>query len=126
MSLAENVYAALSASLPLKALVGANIAQNAVPQGAAMPIVVFTTSTQSLGGLLDDDLVQATISLQCWAKTALQASAVADAAEAAIAAWELAHPLLCAHVTERAGTFDPELGLDAEELTVDWIDQTPG
>lgn len=125
MSAETEFRAALAAHAPLTALVGTRIAQNAVDAGLALPYVVFRAQHEpqpGLDGVLDLDVV--TITAECWGATALEADAVADAAVAAIAAWELARPKLTAEVTSRAQGYEGELQLDATVLSISWIDQT--
>lgn len=104
----------LGAYAPLTALVGTRIAQNAVPQGSALPYVAFATQQQPEYGL--DNTLHATavtISCECWADNAADADAVADEVQAAI---ELDGRV----VISRASTFDPDVGLDATVITVEW------
>lgn len=119
MSIETAFRSLLAGYAPLTALVSnARIAQNAVPDGGALPCVVFSaTHNRTLG--LDNSLQadQAAISVQCWAETAVAADAVADAVTAAIAT---APADAGAVVLDRAGTYDAELGLDATVLTVEW------
>jgi hypothetical protein len=114
MSAEDDFIAVLAGYAPLAALVGTRIAQNAVPQGAALPYVAFTSSHAPEFGLdntLHADLV--TYSVECWADGAAEADAVADQVRAAL----LAEGVLC---TSSGGTFDPEQGLDATALQVEW------
>lgn len=115
MSAESDFRAALLAHAPLVALVGQRIAQNAIEQGQPAPYITFTAShapEYGMGGALLGDVV--TIEAQCWAKTAVQAAQVADAATASLA-------LVDAAPTQRATGYDPELGLDAIVLTSVWI-----
>lgn len=113
---AETVFTALlEAHAPLTALVGTRVAQNAVPQGEAMPLVVFGAAhNRTLG--LDDTLLadEVTFSVQCWAKDAVDATAVADAVQASIGTR--------AEVVSRSDAYNPELDAHAVELTVFWFD----
>jgi hypothetical protein len=118
MSVESDFRALLAGQAPLTALVGQRIALNAVPEGAAFPLVVFTCAhdrTNSVDGTL---LVDAcTLSVQCWADTATAADAVADAVIAAVAT---APVLRSATVSDRTTTFDPDLDADGVVLTVSW------
>jgi hypothetical protein len=111
---AETTFRALLANdVALAALTSRRIAQNAVPQGVVFPLVVFASShkpTYGLDGTLLDDEV--TFQVQCWASTALQAEAVADAAAAALGT--------SGTITERSSAFDEDLGADCVVLTVQW------
>ena len=118
MSIESDFRATLAAHAPLTALVGSRIALNAVADGAGTPLVVFTaTHNRTLG--LDNSLLadQCSLAVQCWADTAAAADAVADAVIAAVAAAPAASGAV---VVDRASTFDPDIGLDGTELTVEW------
>lgn len=114
MSVESDFRALLAAYAPLTALVGTAIAQNAVPPNAARPYVAFVAQHTPEYGL-DNTLLAdgVAITCECWADDAASADAVADAVQAAL----LAAGRVC---TARASTFDPELGLDATVLTVEW------
>ncbi len=118
MSIESDFRAAMVAYAPLVALVGTRVALNAVPDGSAFPLVVYTALHDRTVGL-DNSLLadRCTLSVQCWADTAAAAAATADAVIAAVA---LAPASACAVVLDRAGTFDPETSLDGETLTVEW------
>lgn len=118
-STAENDFRALLVSYaPLAGMVGKRVAQNGVPEGSALPYVVFTTTHDPIRGLNGAQQAdQVTISCECWAINALAADAVADAVEAALA---FAPPMAGATVTARASGYDGEMGLDATVLTVEW------
>ena len=118
MSIETEFRALLAGYAPLTALVATRIAQDAVPEGAAAPLVVFAGSHQRTLGL-DNTLLadQCTLIVQCWGNTGAQAAQVADAVIAAVAT---ATASAGAVVVDRATTFDPELGLDGQLLTVEW------
>lgn len=118
MSVEADFRALLAGHAPLTALVSTRIALNAVPDQSALPLVVYAVShNRTLG--LDNSLLadQCAIAVQCWADTATQADAVADAVLGAVAT---AAASTGAVVTERSTTFDPDIGLDATLLTVEW------
>ena len=120
MSVETDFRAALAAHAALTALVSTRIAQNAVPQGNAYPLITFVVDHQRDLGLNNTLMSEAcTISVQCWAETPAAASSLADAVEAALAAsaTAIAHD---ATVVARSGTFDEEMGLDAEQISVEW------
>lgn len=118
MSIETDFRALLAGHAPLVALVGPRIAQNVVPQGAATPFVAFTTQHDLTHNLLSEVMADAcTLSVQCWAKTSLEADAVADACVAAVA---LAHPTAGATVISRSGGYDDEVDLHATILQVEW------
>lgn len=118
MSIETDFLAVLNAHAPLVALVGDRIALNAVPEGDSVPLVVFsTTHNRTLG--LDNSVLadQCSLQVQCWAATAAQAQQVADAVLEAVLTAPAASG---ACVLSRSTTADPELGLDGEELSVEW------
>jgi len=104
-------YSALTALVP-----AARIAQNAVTQGAVAPYIVFSAQHSPEWGL--DNTLHATavtVSVECWADTAVAADAVADQVAAAL--------LAQGHVwTSRASAYDAEIGLDGTVLSFEWWD----
>lgn len=114
MSAETDFRGLLAAYAPLTALVGTRIAQNAVPQGAALPYIAYVAQHQPEYGL--DNTLHAsavTITCECWADTAAAADAVADHVQAAVEADDRV-------ITARASSFDPDVGLDATVLSVEW------
>lgn len=114
MSIESDFRALLAADSAVAALVSTRIALNGAPQGADLPLIVYTSATtHDLG--LDNTILGTgcTLSVQCWATTAAEAAAVADAVQTSVFAAGYV-------VTERASGFDPELELDAATLTVEW------
>lgn len=119
MSAAADFRALLEAHAPLTALVGDRIAQNALGEGAPYPAVVYTISTNYERGLSGALLgTTHSISVTSWGESPESAEAVADAVDAAILAANPAHDIL---VTDRASDFDPDLGLDGVQQSVEWI-----
>ena len=120
MTVETDFRGVLAGAAGVSSLVGTRIAQNSVPQGATYPLITFVVDHQR-EYRLDNTLAAETcqVSVQCWAETPAAASAVADAVEAALAAsaTALSHD---ATVVARAGAFDEEMGLDAEQLSVEW------
>lgn len=118
MSIESDFRALLAGDAGVSALVGNRIAQNAVPAGSQMPLIVFGAAHErSLG--IDNTLLadRAQIIAQCWAETSAQADAVADAVIAAVA---LAPADAGAVVLDRSSSFDAEQDLHATELSVEW------
>lgn len=119
MSAETQFRLALVNDAALTALVGSRVALNAVPEGAVMPLVVFTAAHDRTLGLNNELLADlCTFSVQCWGTTAAQADAVADAVIAAIATLAPAASGAC--VIDRASAFDAEIGFDGTTLTVEW------
>lgn len=117
MSAEADFRAVLVAYAPLTALVpAASISQNAAEQGVDLPYIAFTSAHAPSYGLANNLLAdEVTFSVQCWGATSAQADAVADEVQAAL----LAAGTVC---TARATALDPNLGLDATVLTVQWWD----
>lgn len=118
MSIETDFRALLAAHAPLTALVSTRIAQDAAPEGSALPLVVFSSThdlTLSLSGSLQAD--QCSLAVQCWGSTGASAAAVADAVIAAVAT---APSSANACVLSRATAHDPELGADGVPLSVEW------
>lgn len=122
MSIENDLVAVLSAYAPLTALVGNRISQHAVDPNDSLPVVVWNSSSDPLDGLDGDGQIeQSTITLECWATTAVGAAAVADQVAAALDAYDATHGTESVDVTSRQGAHDPELGLDGEVVTVQWM-----
>lgn len=120
MSVESDFRAALAGNAALVALVGTRIAQDAVPQGSAYPLVVYTVQHQRELAIDNSQHADAcTLQVQCWGGRAADAADVADAVEAALAAdvTAVAHD---ATVTQRETAFDPDLDLHAVQLAVEW------
>jgi hypothetical protein len=118
MSIESDFRALLAGYAPLTALVSGRIALNAVPAGSDTPVVVFGAAherTLGLDGTLLAD--KGTLLVQCWGDTAASADAVADAVLAAAAT---APAAAGAVAIDRSSSFDPDIGLHATELTVEW------
>ena len=118
MSVETDFRALLAGYSSLSALVSTRIAQDAVPEGSVFPLVVFACRHDRTLGLNNTLLGDTcTLSVQCWADTGAGAAAVADAVVAAVAT---APAAAGAVVLDRASTFDPDLGADGVQLTVEW------
>lgn len=117
MSAETEFQAVLRAHAPLMALLGGaaeRIAQNAVADHVGAPCIVYgTTRVPDLHLSNSAGATNVQFAVQCWAATAAAAAALADAMQAAL----LAEGVAC---TQRASAYDAELGLDGEEVTVDW------
>lgn len=113
MSAESDFRALLAGAAGVTSLVGTRIAQNAVPQGSAFPLIVFNASHNPTYGLndtlLDDEV---TFEVQCWGETSLVADSVADAVDTALGT--------SGTVTARTGGYDADLGMDGTVLTVQW------
>jgi len=118
VSVETEFRALLANAAGVTALVGTRVALNSVPQGSALPLIVFSVSHERTLGLDGTVLAdQCTLAVQCWAETAAQADAVADAVVTAVGT---ATADRGAAVTARSTAFEPELGLDGVALAVDW------
>lgn len=119
MTASTDFRALLAAHAPLVDLVGDRVAQNALGEGVAYPAIVYTISTSYERGL-DGTLLGTThsINVNCWANSPDSAEEVADAVDAALQAANPAYDIL---VTDRASDFEPDLGLDFVQQSVEWI-----
>lgn len=115
MSAENELRALLVADAGVTALVAAAaIAQNAVPQGTAVPYIVYTSQRVPEFGLANNVLATGvTFRIECWGNTPSQADAVADAVVEAL----LGDGVVC---TVRATGYDGDLNLDATVLTAEW------
>ena len=125
MSIETDFRAAVLAHSPLAVLVGEGVALSAVGEGQSLPYIIYTVEhdpEHALDGAVVADT--ATITAQCWAATALDAVALADALAGAIDAHDSAsggNP--ACWVTGSGISYDAELGLDAKTLTITWLAQ---
>lgn len=117
MSIDTDFRAALAGHSALTDLVGAGISKNAVPAGNPRPLVVYAVRIDSdfgLDGTEHGD--RGEIECQCWAKESVGAKAVADAVRGALDTV----PNNALVISER-DSYDPELGMHAQILTVVWM-----
>lgn len=118
MSIETDVRGLLAGYSGLTALVGPRIAQDAVPDESAYPLVVYAVRRDRLTALDGTALLdQCSVAVQCWAETGVAAAAVADQVVAALGTAPLANAAI---VIDRSTTFDPDMGLDGVLLTVQW------
>lgn len=118
MTVETTFRALLAGHGPLAALVQDRIAQDAVPEGATYPLVVFSCTHNYTHGL--DNVVladQAALQVQCWAQSGAEAAAVADQVVTAVAGAALQTGAV---VLTRSTTFDPDTLLDGIEMAVEW------
>lgn len=115
MSSESDLYAALSGRAGLTALVGTRIDPDAIPEGHALPAVVYqrasTLPTMTIGGVIVAESVR--FSVTAWAETRTGADAVADQIAAAVAA--AGNPSV-----DRSSGYDQECGLYACSIECDW------
>jgi hypothetical protein len=116
---AELEFRTLLTSHPgLAALVGARVAESAVPEGAALPYVAFTSRhelTHNLLGEVMSDLVLFTV--QCWAESSAAAAAVAAQVVLAVAGANVSRGAVMLSIET---AYDPDLKLDASVITFEW------
>lgn len=144
MSVESDLRAALVAESTLVALVGQRVVQNGIPEGAATPYVVFTSTHAPEKNLVGDTMTdKVTFTVECWATRAFDADAVADAVTVALGNVGKSGGLVADYVdptyydedylsppgptglspfevTARASGFDGDLGLDATVLSVEF------
>lgn len=115
MSAETDLYAALSGRAPLTALVGSRIYPDAIPEGDALPAVVYqragTEPITTIGNVTLAEQVR--FGITAWSETRLSADAVADEIAAAIAG--AINPM-----SDRSSGFDAECGLYAVTVECDW------
>lgn len=118
MSADINLRALLATHAGVAAIAADRVALNAMEQtqDPVQPYVVITSRVDREHALDNTVLSETTTAeIQCWASSAVQASALADAVEAAL----LQQPLWLA--LSRVNGFDPETGQDAVVVTADFI-----
>jgi hypothetical protein len=119
MTIATDFRAALVAHAALTALVpAASIAQSAVPaESAAPPVIVYGIRVDSELGLDGGNLGdRAEISVQCWALESDDAEAISTAVRGAMATVPNN-----AIVLDEQDSYDPDLKLHAQTLTIVWM-----
>lgn len=119
MSAETDFRALLAAHAALTTLVVGRIAQDAVPEGALFPLVVFSCTHDPLQNILGEQVAdRCTFTVQSWSdKTAAAAAAVADAVAGAVATAPAARS---AAVISRSSVSDAELGQYGVESIVEW------
>lgn len=123
MSVESDFRALLAGNAGVTALVGTRIAKDATEPPAdesapVYPLIVFSARHSPILGMDRSDFgEQVTLTVQCWAETGEQATAVADAVSAAVLTAPAAS---CATVIDQTTAFDEETDLDAVVLTVEW------
>lgn len=117
MSLETELRALLLAEAEVATLVGTRISADNIDQNAGRPFVVYRRTDTERQYTLSGDLVgsMATVLVQCWAESRLQADAVADACEASLLVDQRA-------TTNREADSDPELELYVTQFAVTWWD----
>lgn len=124
MSAEADLRTDLLAHAPLVALITPGetkrIAADKVEAGIARPFIVFTRrETEPFTTLMGvKSAARITFELQCWADTRAGAEALADAAEAALAASTRAPYGI--PIEDRSSAYDGDLDLECVVLTVDW------
>lgn len=118
MSIEADFRARAIAHAPLVALVAQRVSLGAAPQGSPLPLVVYACKhdyDRTLDGTVAEEL--GTIDAECWAETALQAEAVADALIAAVEHTQAASA--CWSVV-RQPDFDTDTGLHVTTVRFQW------
>lgn len=115
MSAESELYAALAARAGLTALVSTRIYPDAIPEDSDLPAVVYqranTSPITTIGGVVIVEEVRFAIS--AWAKTRTSADAIADEIAPALAT--AGNPY-----ADRSTGYDPEVGLHAVTVEVEW------
>lgn len=116
MSAETELYAVLSGSAGLAALVAARIYPDAIPEDIALPAVVYSrASTDPVLSVSGQKFAEtARFQVTAWDKTRTGSAAVAAQIETALLnAWQPA--------INRTSAFDGEVGLFATTLETDWF-----
>lgn len=115
MSSESDLYTALSSRAGLTALVSTRIFPDAIPEGDALPAVVYqrasTAPVTTIGGVTLAEDVR--FAITAWAATRASAESVSDQVAAAIAG--VGNPY-----ADRSTGYDPECGLYAVTVECDW------
>ncbi len=115
MSAEANLYSALTARAALTALVSTRIFPDVIPEGCALPAIVYqrasTSPVTTIGNVTVAENIRFVIT--AWAETRTAADAVAVEIGQALAAAE--NP-----AGDRSTGFDQECGLYAATVDVDW------
>jgi hypothetical protein len=115
MSAEANLYSALTARAALTALVSTRIFPDVIPEGCALPAIVYqrasTSPVTTIGNVTVAENIRFVIT--AWAETRTAADAVAVEIGPALAAAE--NPAV-----DRSTGYDPECGLYAATVDVDW------
>lgn len=121
MSAESDLRAALLASSAVTTLVGQRVAIDRMEEGAPFPFIVFARSASEIVYAIDGALMgtQASLEIQCWADSHLDAAAVADAVTTVLLATP-PHQL-----AGRAGGYDPDTGRSLVSLAVTWWEISP-
>jgi hypothetical protein len=118
MSIETDFRARALAAAPVAALVAGRVALSANPQDSPLPLVVYGVQhapEYTLNGTLVED--RATIDAECWAGTAAQAEALADALVAAVVHTEA---VTSCWLLARAPDYDPNTDLHVTTLRLEW------
>jgi hypothetical protein len=122
MTIETDFRAMLIADGAVSAIVGTRVAQNAIPQGFALPYIVYVAEHDPQRGLNGVEHVdQCQIECQCWAKPAAAADALADAVEAAVETYDNAQATKAVYVVARRSGYDTDLALDTTVLVITWV-----
>lgn len=115
MSSESDLYSALTSRAGLTALVSTRIYPDAIPEGDALPVVVYQRSSTSPVTTIGSVTVAETVrfSVTAWSDTRASAESVADQVAAAMAA--AGNPMV-----DRSAGFDAECGLYAVTVDCDW------
>ena len=115
MSSESDLNSALTSRAGLTALVSTRIYPDAIPEGDALPVVVYqrasTSRVTTIGSVTAAETVRFLVTV--WSDTRAAAEVTADQVEAALAA--AGNPIV-----DRSAGFDAECGLYAVTVDCDW------
>lgn len=116
MSAETELYAVLSGSSGLTALVGTRIYPDILPEETSLPAVVYSrTGTQPIATIHGGNCGEfADLQISAWGKTRVSASAVADQVDVALQNAKFPK-------TNRVSGIDDEIALFVENLSTTWF-----
>lgn len=116
MSAEQDLRALLLADAGVAALVGTRVTADRIAQESVRPFVVFARTSSFPVVSVDGAHLrtQASLEVQCWADTRLQADALADAVTTAV------RGEISQRVVERSAAYDADLDLAASIVSVQW------
>ena len=119
MSFENKFREVLSGHPPLVGLVADRIAENALEK-ETYPAIVFSVAKDKQEALCGGGIEHATFTVECWAESAAEATAVADAVKAALEAYDATAGTESVEVVSSTSDFNSETLYDVETLTVEW------
>jgi hypothetical protein len=121
VSIQDDVHAVLVADPAVYALVRKRVSLATNEEGESLPYVIYTVAVEPQHGLAGaQGLEQGTVTLACWAASAVAAEELADAVQAALEAYDAVQTSASVTVIGRQPDFDTDTQLDGVVLAVEW------